>query len=91
VTKEPCAACGSMDWRTWRCWYETEVKDGPRLRRESCDRCAGVKPSFNRDAAGNRVAFSNDLIGKRSYATGEVITSQRQYADTLKRQGLIQK
>jgi protein-arginine kinase activator protein McsA len=58
---------------------------------ESCDRCMGVRPSYARDASGNRVSVGNEILGKYSYAIDGPITSQRQLSEHLKRNGLIQR
>ncbi len=58
---------------------------------EACSNCTNVPDSRPRDAMGNVVKVSDDVIGKFSYAIGEPITSQRQYARVLREKGLAQK
>ena len=62
-------------------------------RTEYCNRCenTGIGPSYNRDALGNRVQWSEAQAGKFNFATGKAHSSQKDYADHLKREGLVQK
>lgn len=58
---------------------------------EACSECTRIGDTRPRDAMGNVVKVSEDVIGKFSYAIDGPITSQRQYAEVLKRKGLAQK
>lgn len=80
-----CSGCGTKDARFVRIKF-----DGTQTL-ESCDRCIGVRPSYARDASGNRVAVGEEILGKYSYAIDGPITSQRQLSEHLKRNGLIQR
>jgi hypothetical protein len=61
------------------------------IREEHCDKCNNVRPTYYRDALGNRVKVTDDVIGKYSYAIDAPITSQRQFAETLRRNNLAQR
>lgn len=67
-------------------WYQ---KDGGI---EGCENCVERMPDNRpRDAMGNVVKVSDDVLGKFSYAIGEPILGQRHYAEILRRKGLAQK
>ena len=77
-----CANCKTVSPRKWI----------SRSSGENCNECSGAMPDNRpRDAMGNVVKVSDDVIGKYSYAIGGPITSQRQYAEVLRRKGLAQK
>lgn len=90
-----CIGCGTKSATLVKTWWE-EVKDENlnvvrRDMKECCNECANAKPDYPRDAFGNKVTVPTDLVGKFSYATGTVIESSRQYANTLRRMNLVQK
>lgn len=93
-----CDNCGSNDCMKVTIKYEPiEHHDDPKQnisqKIEYCNLCAitGIGPAYARDALGNKVAWSEDQSGKFNYATGKAHTSQRDYAEHLKKEGLVQK
>ena len=91
-----CEGCGNKSPRFLRIKFIPTEKDenGKVLdskKLEMCDQCNGVKPSYPRDAAGNKVSVGNDAQGKFSYAIDAPITSERQLSEHLKKNNLIQK
>lgn len=92
-----CDGCGNQKaYRTFIRWVEVRNEQQDVIRRdkvEVCNECSAseARPSYARDAAGNRVSVPNSELGRFSYAIGQPIVSNRQYADTLRRMGLSQK
>jgi hypothetical protein len=65
--------------------------NGEFVKQERCNVCASLPDTHFRDALGNRVIGRSDSASWFSHATGEVHTSTRQFADFLRRNGLVQK
>lgn len=82
IEKSPCGNCGSILYRTWRMWYEG--KEDNRIKMEACSDCKGVKPSYARDASGQKVEWPTGET-KYSYAADTVIGSARQLSEHLKK------
>ena len=57
------------------------------IRKEMCNICAGIGTSFPKDSLGNRVNVPTGF-NKYSYAIDGPITSSRQYAAHLQKEGL---
>lgn len=92
VTIERCINCGSSTSNSWvRQTVSLPDYKSPVLATVQCGDCATVKRDYPRDAEGQRVKLPSDFSPHFSYATGENITSSRQYAESLKRQNLVQK
>lgn len=58
---------------------------------DSCSECEGIKPSYARDAAGQRVYVPTESLGRYSYAIDGPVTSTHQFANRLRELGLGQK
>lgn len=79
--KQPCGNCGSLEYIRW-------MKRG---NEESCDRCGeGTKGNYFTDAAGDKIAYSEDLTGKYSYALGTVVKGKRHFSECLHKMNLVQ-
>jgi hypothetical protein len=62
-------------------------------KEQFCEGCSDISPAITsyRDGDGQRVTFSDDMIGKWGYSIGKPITSKRKFANDLKRMGLKQR
>jgi hypothetical protein len=73
--------------------YPIKNEKGGHVMEEVCDICSRIKlaPNYLTDAEGNRLAYSDNLTGKYSYATDSHWTSKRALSEHCKRHGLVQK
>ena len=76
-----CGGCGAV----------APLRGITSVRGDSCSECSRVVDTRPKDAMGNVVKVTDDVIGKFSYAIDGPITSQRQFSEVLKRKGLAQK
>ena len=81
--------CGSKVWRFWRKKLRQVSKDKTE-ECEVCSDCENIRPSYPRDASGNKVEYSDALTGKYSYALDTHFTGQRALSEHLKRNDLVQ-
>lgn len=58
---------------------------------ESCSECSQIVDTSPRDAAGNKIMLSNEMLGKYSYTIDAPITSKRQLSEHLHKHNLVQK
>jgi len=85
-----CENCGFKNATRIQIQYWKD-ENGEYQRQERCNGCAMIPDKYFRDALGNRVIGPSDNHAWHSVATGKVHTSTRQYADHLRRNGLVQK
>ena len=80
---DPCKSCGSTTWLMWRYNATSNI--------EACSDCGIVKPTYPRDAMGQKVSLPINYHKDYSYAIDGPITGSRQYAEVLKKNNLVQK
>lgn len=86
-----CNGCGSEQARHVRIRF-IDAPDGKSWAKvETCNVCQDLPnaPPVFRDAAGNVVSW-NEPHSRYSYATDSVITSKKNFSETLKKLNLIQ-